>query len=77
MDKYGSDKPDLRIPIEIVEVGDIFRASKFNAFRSVVEKGGVVRAIPVRSIADKPRSFFDKLEELSIVYFEGDNFSSP
>ncbi|MEI6218556.1 MAG: aspartate--tRNA ligase [bacterium] len=63
MVKYGSDKPDLRIPIEIVEVGDIFRASKFNAFRTVVEKGGVVRAIPVRSIADKPRSFFDKLEE--------------
>ncbi|MEI6809491.1 MAG: aspartate--tRNA ligase [bacterium] len=65
MVKYGSDKPDLRIPIEIVEVGDLFRSSKFNAFKNVVEKGGVVRAIPVHSIADKPRSFFDKLEEFA------------
>lgn len=63
MVKYGSDKPDLRIPIEIVEVGDLFRSSRFNAFKNVVEQGGVVRAIPVRSLADKPRSFFDKLEE--------------
>jgi aspartyl-tRNA synthetase len=61
--KYGSDKPDLRIPIEMVDVSDIFAGSKFNAFRSAVEKGGVVRAIPVKGIADKPRNFFDKLEE--------------
>jgi aspartyl-tRNA synthetase len=63
MEKYGTDKPDLRIPIEMQDVSDIFRASKFNAFRSVVEKGGVVRAIPVKGIAGRPRSFFDKLVE--------------
>lgn len=63
MVKYGTDKPDLRIAIEIVDVTDIFRNSKFNAFRTVVEKKGVVRAIPVQSIRDKPRSFFDKLVE--------------
>lgn len=63
MVKYGTDKPDLRIPIEMQDVSDIFRVSKFNAFRSVVEKGGVVRAIPVKGIAGKPRSFFDKLVE--------------
>jgi aspartyl-tRNA synthetase len=63
MVKYGTDKPDLRIPIVIQDVSDVFRVSKFNAFRSVVEKGGVVRAIPVKGIADKPRSFFDKLVE--------------
>jgi len=63
MVKYGTDKPDLRIPIEIADVGDLFKTSKFNAFRSVVEKGGVVRAIPVHAIADSSRSFFDKLEE--------------
>jgi aspartyl-tRNA synthetase len=63
MVKYGTDKPDLRIPIEMQDVSDIFRASKFNAFRTVVEKGGVVRAIPVKGIADKPRSFFDKMVE--------------
>ena len=63
MVKYGSDKPDLRIPIEIRDVSDFFRASKFNAFRVGVENGAVVRAIPVKKIADKPRSFFDKLGE--------------
>ncbi|OGV68382.1 MAG: aspartate--tRNA ligase [Lentisphaerae bacterium RIFOXYA12_FULL_48_11] len=63
MVKYGSDKPDLRIPIEIVDISELFRTSKFNAFRSIVEKGGVIRAIPVTAIADKPRSFFDKLVE--------------
>jgi aspartyl-tRNA synthetase len=61
--KYGTDKPDLRIPIEMQDVSDVFRASKFNAFRGMVEKGGVVRAIPVKAIAAKPRSFFDKLVE--------------
>ena len=63
MVKYGTDKPDLRIPIVMQDVSDVFRTSKFNAFRSVVEKGGVVRAIPVKGIADRPRSFFDKLVE--------------
>ena len=63
MMKYGSDKPDLRIPIEIEDVTERFRESKFNAFRNVVEKGGVVRAIPVSDIADRPRSFFDRLVE--------------
>ena len=59
--RYGCDKPDLRIPIEICDVSEVFRTSDFNAFRKVVEKGGVVRAIPVTKISDKPRSFFDKL----------------
>jgi len=59
--KYGSDKPDLRIPIEITDVSDLFETSGFNAFSAAVKKGGVVRAIPVKSISDKPRSFFDKL----------------
>jgi len=61
MRKYGTDKPDLRIPIEIREVSDIFAGSAFNAFRSVVQQGGVVRALPVKGIADRPRSFFDKM----------------
>lgn len=61
MVKYGTDKPDLRIPIEMVDVTGIFRGSRFEAFRGAIEKGAVVRAIPVASIADRPRSFFDKL----------------
>lgn len=63
MTRYGSDKPDLRIPIEMKDVSDLFAQSKFNAFRGAVEKGGSVRAIPVKAISDRPRSFFDKLEE--------------
>jgi aspartyl-tRNA synthetase len=59
--KYGSDKPDLRNPIVIRDVTELFRGSDFNAFSRTIEKGGVVRALPVHGIADKPRSFFDKL----------------
>ena len=59
--KYGSDKPDLRNPIEISDVSDIFAASDFKAFKGVVEKGGVVRAIPAPNAAAQPRSWFDKL----------------
>ncbi len=44
--KYGSDKPDLRIPIEISDVSEIFRGSDFAIFAKVVDGGGVVRAIP-------------------------------
>ena len=61
--RFGSDKPDLRIPFEIVDLTEVFKNSEFKAFRSIVEKGGVVRGIPVKKIADKPRSFFDKLVE--------------
>ncbi|MEG9861444.1 MAG: aspartate--tRNA ligase [Parvularculales bacterium] len=61
--KYGTDKPDLRNPIEIVDVTDIFAADEvsFRAFRSVIDKGGVVRAIPAPGVAGRPRSFFDGL----------------
>ncbi|MDA0991413.1 MAG: aspartate--tRNA ligase [Verrucomicrobia bacterium] len=63
MVKYGSDKPDLRNPIVMLDVSEHFRESGFNAFREPVQKGGVVRAIPVKGISGQPRSFFDKLGE--------------
>jgi aspartyl-tRNA synthetase len=61
--KYGSDKPDLRNPLEIVDVTSVFERDdvEFKAFKSIVEKGGVVRAIKAPQVADQPRSFFDKL----------------
>jgi aspartyl-tRNA synthetase len=59
--KYGTDKPDLRIPIEIFDCSSIFANSGFNAFAGAVKAGSVVRAIPVKGIKDKPRSFFDRL----------------
>ncbi len=61
--KYGSDKPDLRNPLEIVDVTEVFARDdvEFKAFKGTIEKGGVVRAIKAPSVADQPRSFFDKL----------------
>jgi len=61
--KYGSDKPDLRNPLLIVDVSAVFAGSPFKIFAAVVAKGGVVRAIRVPGAAAKPRSFFDKLNE--------------
>ncbi len=61
MEKYGSDKPDLRIPIEMCDVTEIFRNSGFKAFSSAVESGSIVTAIPVKDISSRPRSFFDKM----------------
>ncbi|MGM0462353.1 MAG: aspartate--tRNA ligase [Fibrobacterota bacterium] len=59
--KYGTDKPDLRNPVIIRDTSRIFENSGFKAFSSAVKQGAVVRALPVKNIADKPRSFFDKL----------------
>src|SRR3954468_2640437 len=56
--KYGTDKPDLRNPLVIADVSDVFAGSNFRAFRRVVENGGVVRAIPAPGSASRPRSSF-------------------
>ena len=61
MEKYGCDKPDLRNPIIISDVTEIFRGSDFGIFASAIENGAVVRAIPAPNSADRPRSWFDKL----------------
>ncbi|TQV80656.1 aspartate--tRNA ligase [Denitrobaculum tricleocarpae] len=61
--KYGSDKPDLRNPIEIIDVTEAFRGSGFGIFAKQVETGAVVRAIPAPGAGGKPRSFFDKLND--------------
>ncbi len=59
--KYGSDKPDLRNPIEIADVTDVFRNSEFTVFRDAIKKGSVVRAIPAPGAAVKSRKFFDDM----------------
>ena len=59
--RYGSDKPDLRNPIEIVEAGDLFANSSFALFARAVEGGACVRALRAPAAAGQPRSFFDKL----------------
>lgn len=63
--KYGNDKPDLRNPIIISDISEIFKAPEveFKAFKAIVENGGVVRAIPAPGAGAQPRSFFDKLND--------------
>ena len=59
--KYGSDKPDLRNPLIIQDVTEIFQNIEFNAF-----KGKTVRVISVPNCCDNPRSFFDGMTEFAI-----------
>ncbi len=63
--KYGTDKPDLRNPIEIFDVTEIIKREdvKLDIFKKIIEKGGVVRAIPAPKTSSKPRSFFDGYNE--------------
>ncbi len=57
--KYGSDKPDLRNPIEISDVTEIFRGGGFGLFATAIDGGAVVRAIPAPGAGVRARSFFD------------------
>ena len=61
--RYGSDKPDLRNPIEIVDITDHFRGSGFGLFARLVEGGDVVRAIRAPGAGAKSRKFFDDMNE--------------
>lgn len=84
--KYGSDKPDLRNPILIGDVGSHFEKSGFGLFEKIVGSGGKVRAIPAPSTADKSRKFFDDMNEwarseghagLGYVTRKGGEFGGP
>jgi aspartyl-tRNA synthetase len=61
--KYGTDKPDLRNPILVHDVGSHFQGSGFGLFAKIVEGGGVVRAVPAPKTADLSRKFFDDMNE--------------
>jgi aspartyl-tRNA synthetase len=61
--EYGSDKPDLRNPLKITDVTQHFAESGFGLFSRIAASGGIIRAIPAPGAADKPRGFFDKLNE--------------
>ena len=62
MAKYGTDKPDLRFGMEIVDVTDVFRDCELKVFSGAVNSGGAVKVLPVKGVASKPRSFFDDAE---------------
>jgi aspartyl-tRNA synthetase len=63
MARYGSDKPDLRFEMEIQDVSSVWAEASFNAFRDIVGKGGVVRALVVPGAARYSRSELDGLVE--------------
>jgi aspartyl-tRNA synthetase len=87
--RYGSDKPDLRNPLVIADLTEEFNDASvtFNAFKRVIEAGGVVRGIPAPGAAAQPRSFFDKLVDwarqdmgaagLGYIVFEADGGKGP
>ena len=54
--KYGTDKPDLRNPLEIIDISEVFTETEFKPFR-----GAIVRAIKVDDIASKPNSWFNEV----------------
>ncbi len=62
MDRYGTDKPDRRIPLELADLTGIFRESGFRAFRQVVETGGIVKCLPVPDAEELSRGEIDRLE---------------
>jgi len=63
--KYGTDKPDLRIPLEFHDMTEVFRNSELKVFKTVIANKGVLRVLPVPGSAGQPRSFFDKMVEFA------------
>jgi aspartyl-tRNA synthetase len=63
--KYGSDKPDLRNPLIINDITEIFSREdvKFEIFKKLVKSGSKVRCIVTKNTKDKPRSFFDNIDK--------------
>ncbi|MGV8980413.1 aspartate--tRNA ligase [Clostridium sp.] len=68
MDKYGSDKPDLRFGMEIVDITEAVSDSEFVVFKNAIDNEGSVRAIKVTGVADMGRKKLDKLGEFVKTY---------
>ncbi|NNE94076.1 MAG: aspartate--tRNA ligase [Verrucomicrobiales bacterium] len=86
MDKYGSDKPERRIGMEIVDFTDTFASSGFKVFSGTIEKGGHVRAINAKGFAKVTTGQVKRLEEtakeagaggLAYIKVEGGEWKSP
>ena len=86
LEKYGTDKPDLRNPLIISDYTNVFKNSDFKIFSNQIANGSIVKGIIVKNTAQNPRSFFDKLNNWAreegaaglgyISYNEG-NFKGP
>ena len=87
MDKYGSDRPDLRFGLELFDIGDIIMESNFEIVKDTLKKGGIVRAIKIPNIASYSRKEMDDLTKLAvsfgakalanIIYLEDGTAKSP
>jgi aspartyl-tRNA synthetase len=86
MEKYGTDKPDLRFGMELVELSDELRETEFGVFKTTLENGGAVKAVRVENAKDLSRSQIDKFTEiaksegaggLAYLTFDGGEIKSP
>ena len=86
MEKYGTDKPDLRNPLIVADVTKYFINSGFKIFESNIDKGHVVKAIKAPNSSSKPRAWFDKLNQwardegqkgLGYVILEENDYKGP
>ena len=68
MDRYGSDKPDTRFAMELVDVSEVVKGTEFVVFKGALEAGGTVRGINVEGQAAMPRKKIDKLVEFAKGY---------
>ena len=68
MDLYGSDKPDLRFDMKIVDVSEVVRNCGFGVFTGALENGGMVRGLNAKGQGDMPRKRIDKLTETAKTY---------
>lgn len=68
MNRFGSDKPDVRFGLEMVEISDVVNGSTFNAFRDAIEHGGCIKAINAKGCAGFARKEIDGLAETAKTY---------
>ena len=86
MNRFGSDKPDMRFGLELQDVTEIFRGSNFNVFSSVAEKGDSIKVIKVKNFADMTTGELSSLEQtakhmgakgLAFIKIKGNEWKSP
>jgi len=63
MERFGSDRPDTRIQLELVELSEVFRESGLRAFRAAVDAGGIVKCLPIHDAQELGRGAVDRLEK--------------
>lgn len=86
MNRFGSDKPDMRFGFELMDFSETFAESSFKVFQSVIKGGGVVKAINIKGLADVTQGELKNLEDiakslgakgLAFIKVEGGEWKSP